>query len=126
MSGTVVARHVYEGQYVKEGDKLFEIADFSTMWFLFDAYERDLAWLKPGQPVDVVTPAVPGKTFTGTIGFIDWSPDTAPAAATTTPPPSDRYSRTARPSVPGSRRSWPGGASVWPRAVCGRPAGMMG
>ena len=42
MSSTVVARNVYEGQYVKEGDKLFEIADFSTMWFRFDAYERDL------------------------------------------------------------------------------------
>src|SRR5438093_1097795 len=33
VSGTVVARHVYEGQYVKEGEKLFELADFSTMWF---------------------------------------------------------------------------------------------
>jgi len=38
MSGTVVARHVYEAQYVKEGDVLFELGDFSTMWFLFDAY----------------------------------------------------------------------------------------
>jgi Cu(I)/Ag(I) efflux system membrane fusion protein len=71
MSGTIVSRNVYEGQYVKEGDKLFELADFATMWFLFDAYERDLAWLKPGQKVSVTTPAVPGKTFAGTITFID-------------------------------------------------------
>jgi membrane fusion protein, copper/silver efflux system len=71
VSGTVVGRFVYEGQYVKEGDKLFEIADFSTMWFQFDAYERDLAWLKPGQKVEVTTPAAPGKTFTGTLAFID-------------------------------------------------------
>ena len=28
MTGTVVARHAYEGQYVKAGDSLFEIADF--------------------------------------------------------------------------------------------------
>jgi Cu(I)/Ag(I) efflux system membrane fusion protein len=70
-SGTVVERSIYEGQYVKEGDKLFEIADFSTMWFLFDAYERDLAWLQVGQKVIVTTPAVPGKTFLGTITFID-------------------------------------------------------
>ncbi len=71
VSGTVVARSVYAGQYVKEGDKLFEIADFSTMWFLFDAYERDLAWLKPGQKVEVSTPSAPGRSFSGAIAFID-------------------------------------------------------
>jgi Cu(I)/Ag(I) efflux system membrane fusion protein len=71
VSGTVVARNVYAGQYVKEGDKLFEIADFSTMWFQFDAYERDFAWLSVGQQVDVTTPAVPGKTFAGRVAFID-------------------------------------------------------
>lgn len=71
VSGTVVARFVYEGQYVKEGDKLFEIADFSTMWFLFDAYERDLAWIRPGQKVEVTTPSVPGRSFTGVVSFID-------------------------------------------------------
>jgi Cu(I)/Ag(I) efflux system membrane fusion protein len=71
MSGTVVSRNVYEGQYVKEGEKLFEIADFSTMWFVFDAYERDLNWLRVGQKVEITTPAASGKTFQGTISFID-------------------------------------------------------
>lgn len=71
MSGTVVERFVYEGQYVKEGDKLFEIADFSTMWFQFDAYENDLAWLKLGQKIEVTSPSLPGKTYEGTINFIN-------------------------------------------------------
>lgn len=71
MTGTVVAREIYAGQYVKEGDKLFEIADFSTMWLKFDAYERDLPWLKIGQAVEVSTPAVPGKAFSASITFID-------------------------------------------------------
>jgi Cu(I)/Ag(I) efflux system membrane fusion protein len=71
VSGTVVARFVYEGQYVKEGDKLFELADFSTMWFQFDAYERDLVWIKASQTVEVTTPAAPGLTFTGAVVFID-------------------------------------------------------
>src|SRR5204862_4404631 len=57
--------------YVKEGDKLFEIADFSTMWFQFDAYERDLAWIEVGQKVDLTTPSIPGKVFSGKITFID-------------------------------------------------------
>ena len=81
MTGTVVARRAYEGQYVKAGDALFEIADFNTMWFVFAAYERDLAWLKPGQAVEVSTPSVPGKVFHATIAFIDPNLDEATRSA---------------------------------------------
>jgi Cu(I)/Ag(I) efflux system membrane fusion protein len=71
VSGTVVAQNVYEGQYVKEGDNLFEIADFSTMWFQFLAYEQDMPWIQIGQSVTVTTPSLPGETFEGKITFID-------------------------------------------------------
>ena len=71
IGGTVVGQSVYEGPYVQEGEKLFEIADFSTMWFQFRAYEQDLPWIKPGLKVDISTPSQPGKTFTGSITFID-------------------------------------------------------
>lgn len=81
MTGTVVARKVYEGQYVKEGDPLFEIADFSTMWFLFDAYENDLPWLKTGQTVEVNSPAIPGKSFKGKIAFVNPNLDDATRSA---------------------------------------------
>ncbi len=71
IGGTVVSQNVYEGQYVQEGEKLLEIGDFSTMWFQFLAYEQDLPWIKPGLKVDIRTPSHPGKTFTGSITFID-------------------------------------------------------
>jgi Cu(I)/Ag(I) efflux system membrane fusion protein len=71
ITGTVVERKVYAGQYVKEGDVLFELADFDRMWFVFDVNERDLAWIRTGQPVEIVTPSVPGKVFTAPIDFID-------------------------------------------------------
>jgi Cu(I)/Ag(I) efflux system membrane fusion protein len=71
MSGTVVSRAVYEGQYVKEGEKLFEIADLSRMWFRFEVYEQDLPWIKPGQEVVVRTPSKPGQEFKGKVIFID-------------------------------------------------------
>lgn len=69
--GTVVNRFVYEGQYVMEGEKLFEIADFSTMWFKFDIYEQDLPLIAPGQLVEILAPALPGRKFWGKISFID-------------------------------------------------------
>lgn len=71
ISGTVVEKKVYAGQYVQEGERLFELADFSTMWFQFQAYEQDLPWIKPGLKVEVTTPSMPGKAFTGEITFID-------------------------------------------------------
>jgi Cu(I)/Ag(I) efflux system membrane fusion protein len=71
ISGTVVAKSVYEGQYVTTGDPLLEIADFSTMWFLFRAYEQDMPWIKPGLAVKVRTPSIPNKEFVVKITFID-------------------------------------------------------
>ncbi len=71
LSGTVVEHDVYEGQYVTMGQKLFAIADFNVMWFQFRAYEQDMPWIKLGQKVEVTTPSVPGKVFSGEITFID-------------------------------------------------------
>lgn len=81
MTGTVVKRLVYAGQYVREGDPLFELGDFKTMWLKFDAYERDLAWIQPGQAVEVSTPSIPGRTFGGSITFIDPNLDPASRSA---------------------------------------------
>lgn len=74
LSGTVVARNTeaaYEGAYVESGARLFEIGDFSTLWFWFDAYEPDLAVLRPGLTVEVSVPSQPGLTFKAPIDFID-------------------------------------------------------
>jgi membrane fusion protein, copper/silver efflux system len=71
MSGTVVTKLVYEGQYVQTSDRLFEIADFSRMWFVFDAYEQDMPWIRVGQPVNITTRAFPGEVITAPIDFID-------------------------------------------------------
>jgi Cu(I)/Ag(I) efflux system membrane fusion protein len=70
-SGTVVNRFVYEGQYVAEGEKLFELADFSRMWFQFETYERDLPWLQVGQEVEVTTASVSGRVLRAPVTFID-------------------------------------------------------
>lgn len=80
ISGTVTEKKVYAGQYVQEGERLFEIADFSTMWFMFRAYEQDLPWIRAGQKVDVSTPSLPGKVVAGVIKFIDPNLDEATRA----------------------------------------------
>ena len=71
LSGTVVSRAVYEGQYVATNDRLFEIGDFSRMWFVFDVYEADLAWVRAGQTVELSLASLPGQTLAAPITFID-------------------------------------------------------
>ncbi len=75
MDGTLVARNVYPGKFVKAGDVLFEIADYSVMWFHAKVYEQDLAWIGLGTSAVVTTPAAPGREFTGTVTLIDPSFD---------------------------------------------------
>ncbi len=75
MGGTIVNRFVFPGQYVMEGEKLFEIADFSKMWLLANVYEQDMAWVKAGEMVRVKIPAMPGKEFEGKVAFMSPSLD---------------------------------------------------
>jgi len=70
-SGIVTARRVNTGDHVEEGTVLFDIADLSSVWVMFDAYESDLPFLKTGDKLDFSLQAFPGETFHGFIMFID-------------------------------------------------------
>ncbi|MGR3176960.1 MAG: efflux RND transporter periplasmic adaptor subunit [Candidatus Anammoxibacter sp.] len=71
VGGTVINKNIFEGMYVKTGDRLFTIADLSRVWLYLDIYEYDIPWIKYGQDVEVTTESFPGITFHGTVVFID-------------------------------------------------------
>jgi len=70
-TGIVSARRVNSGDYVSSGSVLFDVADLSHVWIMFDAYESDLPFLSRGQKVDFTLKALPGVNYSGTITFID-------------------------------------------------------
>ncbi len=70
-SGIVSARRVNNGDYVSQGTVLFDIADLSHLWVMFDAYESDLPFLNTGDKLVFNVQAMPGETYTGKIIFID-------------------------------------------------------
>lgn len=70
-SGIVIHKNAQEGMYVQTGTKIYTIADLSRVWIQLDAYESDLNWLRYGGQVEFTTEAYPGRTFEGTISFID-------------------------------------------------------
>ena len=70
-TGTVLMKMVQEGQYVMQGQTLYDIADLSSLWMYADVYEYELPFLKMGQEIVVHTDAHPGRTFKGRVTFID-------------------------------------------------------
>ncbi|MCT4586846.1 MAG: efflux RND transporter periplasmic adaptor subunit [Carboxylicivirga sp.] len=71
ITGTVTMRHVALGDYVKEGTTLFQVADLSKLWALFDAYETDLPWIKTGDKMRFYLQALPGEEFKTKVTFVD-------------------------------------------------------
>jgi len=71
ISGTVIRKMVQEGQYVSEGQELYQLADLSTVWIVLDVYEQDVRSLRIGQKVSISTAADAEERFTGKIIFID-------------------------------------------------------
>ena len=71
VSGIVINKRVNTGDYVSLGAPLYEIADLSNVWALFDAYESDLPWIKKGDKITFTLQSQPGKEYSGSIAFID-------------------------------------------------------
>jgi len=71
ISGTVTKRHVATGDYVKEGSALFKVIDLSRIWVMFEAYESDLPWIKPGDKIGFTLLSLPGKNYSGKVSYID-------------------------------------------------------
>ena len=70
-SGIVTARRVNSGDHVAQGTVLYDIADLSNVWAMFDAYESDLPFLNQGDKISFTAQALPGTVFNGKIDFID-------------------------------------------------------
>lgn len=71
VTGVVVEKRADLGDYLKRGDVLYEVADLSQLWVMFDLYESDLANTRKGDTIQFTVRSLPGKTYKGRIAFID-------------------------------------------------------
>jgi len=70
-AGVVANKKVSVGDHLMQGQILFEVMNLSRLWVVFDAYEEDLAHIRVGNTVEFTTPALPNKTFSSKITYID-------------------------------------------------------
>lgn len=69
--GIVTMKMVEEGNYIKEGQGLFMIADLSTVWADFDAYENQISSIAVGDKITIKTIANPNEEVVSKVTFID-------------------------------------------------------
>ncbi|MBN2863318.1 MAG: efflux RND transporter periplasmic adaptor subunit [Bacteroidales bacterium] len=70
-AGYVTSKMINPGDYVRRGEAIYEIADLSKVWVLFDVYEQDISWIKKGDRVAFSIASLPGESFTGSISWLD-------------------------------------------------------
>ncbi|MBI3704153.1 MAG: efflux RND transporter periplasmic adaptor subunit, partial [Rhizobiales bacterium] len=71
ISGTVLEKKAFEGQYVMPQGELYVVADLSTVWLQAKIFEYELPHINVGMPATVTFPALPMRKFTGKVVFID-------------------------------------------------------
>ena len=69
-SGYVVQKTALQGMRVMSGEKLFDIADLSTVWIVSDIYEYEVHLMKTGQTAKISLSYFPGREFSSTIDYI--------------------------------------------------------
>jgi Cu(I)/Ag(I) efflux system membrane fusion protein len=68
--GVIINIGAREGQYVTPTTELYKIADLSKVWVFANVYESEVSWIQAGDPVDMKLAGIPGKVFTGRVGYI--------------------------------------------------------
>lgn len=71
ISGTVLEKKAFEGQYAMPQAELYVVADLSTVWMQAKVFEHELPHVEVGMPVTVSFPSLPMQTFTGKVVFVD-------------------------------------------------------
>ena len=77
IDGTVIARKVGPGQYVRSdaADPLYSVANLSTMWLKANVPENDISLIKVGQDIEIKVTALPDRAYKARITAIGAASD---------------------------------------------------
>ena len=77
-AGVVSERLINVGELTDPSKALFTIADFHSVWLVADVYEKDIAKVQVGQPIELEVDSFPGDKFVGKLNYVADSinPDT--------------------------------------------------
>jgi cobalt-zinc-cadmium efflux system membrane fusion protein len=70
IAGTIIERFAVQGQQVEPAQPLFKVSEMSRLWLTVNAFERDAVRIRAGSPARITFPALPGRTFQGTVALV--------------------------------------------------------
>jgi membrane fusion protein, copper/silver efflux system len=70
VDGAIIQKPVVQGMRVMPGEKMFDIADLSTVWIIADLYESQMSLVKIGRTVTISFANFPGLILSSTIDFV--------------------------------------------------------
>ncbi len=71
IDGQAVERLVAPGQVIQAGaTQVFTISNMSSVWVMANIYQKDLPYVKLGDPVTITADSYPGTEFHGNISYI--------------------------------------------------------
>ena len=68
--GVISRLGVRHGMFVTPSTEVMSIARLDSVWVLAEVFERQSAWVKPGQNAMVNLDYLPGKTLQGTVDYV--------------------------------------------------------
>jgi Cu(I)/Ag(I) efflux system membrane fusion protein len=69
-AGVVAHLGVREGIYITPATEVMSIAELDRVWVLAEVFERQSAWVKPGQHASVKLDYLPGESWQGTVDYV--------------------------------------------------------
>ena len=68
--GVIAHLGVREGIFVTPSTEVMSVAQLDRVWVLAEVFERQAAWVKPGQNATVELDYLPGKALQGTVDYV--------------------------------------------------------
>ena len=69
-TGVVIKKNAVDGDYIKDGMNVYQIADLSKVWVEASIYDNEIPWIRKGQPAEMELSYLPGKIFKGRVSYI--------------------------------------------------------
>lgn len=70
VSGFVTQKMAVQGMKVMPGEKLFDVADLSTLWLIADIYEYEIPLIRVGDAAQISLSYFPGRVLTSRIDYV--------------------------------------------------------
>lgn len=68
--GVVAHLGAREGMFVTPASNVMSIAELDRVWVLAEVFERQAAWVTPGQPAEVELDYLPGRKWQGIVDYV--------------------------------------------------------